>query len=67
MGEKTRLNLLLQADGDVIISTEDTERGRRLGVEFCSVGSGGGRNPVIVNGLRDIIQKLVVEEKEERV
>ena len=59
MGEKTRLKLLLQADGDVILAIEDTERGRRLSIEFCSIGSGGGTNPIVVNGLRDIVRKLV--------
>ena len=59
MGKKTRLSLLLQADGDVVLIIEDIERGRRLSIEFCSVGLGGGRSPIIVNGLRDIVQKLV--------
>ena len=63
MGQKTRLHLILQADGDVVLTIDDIERGRQGSIEFCSVGSGGGRNPIIVDGLKDIIRKLVAAEK----
>lgn len=60
MGEKTRLDLLLQADGDVIIALLDIEKGRRLSMEFCSSG-GGGRDPRIAAKLREIIFMLAGE------
>jgi hypothetical protein len=68
MGEEVRMGLLLQADGDVVVTLQKVE-GRLvlpgLSIEFCSVGSGGGRNPEIVKGLREIIQRLVDKEKRE--
>lgn len=63
MGQKTCLNLLLQEDQDVILAIQDMENGRRLSIEFCSISAGGGRNPIIVNGLREIIKQLVAAEK----
>ena len=46
MGEPTRLDLIQQADGDVIVVLRDIETGVQLAIEFCTL-FGGGRNPII--------------------
>lgn len=54
MGETIFLDLLQQADGDVIVALQDLETGRRLSLEFCT-SNGGGRNPAIAKKLRELI------------
>ena len=58
MGESTRMQLLQQPDGDVILSLYNSDKGTRDSIEFCS-SSGGGRQPIIAKGLREIIRYLV--------
>lgn len=60
MGQTTRLNFILQADGDVVLSLGDTETGRKLSIEFCTISS-GGKNPTVLRGLQNIISNLVKE------
>lgn len=65
MGESTRLNLLEQPDGDIIVSIYEIKDGLKmpaLSIEFCTT-SGGGRNPIITRGLQQIILKLAEENK----
>lgn len=64
MGEDTRLHLIQQPDGDVIICLSNTENYTRESIEFCSV-SGGGRNPFIVRKLQEIIQYYATPTKGE--
>ncbi len=63
MGQPTRLNLLLQPDGDVVMSIyEIDEKGLKIprpSIEFCTMS----RNPIITRGLQQIIQKLAEENK----
>lgn len=68
MGEPTRLELIQQADGDVIVTmrlTQDPDRFedarivQPLSIEFCFGGAGGSRNPVISQKLRELIAVLV--------
>lgn len=58
MNQSTRMDLIYQADGDVVLSLTDQETGKRLSIEFCTISS-GGRNPVILRGLQTIISTLV--------
>lgn len=58
MGQSTRLELIQQADGDVIVSLVDLETGDRLGIEFCTRGS-GGKSPEMFRGLQGIISGFV--------
>ena len=62
MGQTTQLNLILQADGDVVLALNDKETGQRLSIEFCTIGGGGGRNPIIIKGLQRIIADLIKEK-----
>lgn len=63
MGQNTRLTLLQQPDGDVIISiyTLPDFSGISNSIEFCS-SSGGGRFPIIAQKVREII-KALIEQK----
>jgi len=62
MGKSTRLDLLLQAGGDVVVTMRDNKKGGRMSVEICSDG-GGGRNPAIARVLKQLIFKLVEDKK----
>jgi hypothetical protein len=57
MGENARLTLMLQPDGDVILTFYNTERGFIDSIEFCT-SSGGGRDPRIASKLRELIREL---------
>lgn len=57
MGEDTRLQLIQQPDGDVLITLYNTEKTVIESIEFCS-SSGGGRNPIIAKKLRELIAEL---------
>lgn len=52
MGEPTRLQLIVQGDGDVVVSIQE-KGGSSLGIEFCSLG-GGGRDPEVTLRLRQL-------------
>ena len=54
MGEDTRLHLLQQPDGDVIVVMSNSKEMTRDSIEFCSSG-GGGRYPWLTAKLREII------------
>ena len=54
MGEDTRLSLLQQADGDVIVVISNRKEMTRDSIEFCS-SSGGGHYPWLTKKLREII------------
>ena len=58
MGETARLRLLVQADGDVVLTFYNTEKGFIDSLEFCS-GNGGGRYPIIAKKLRELVAELV--------
>ena len=57
MGEDTRLHLIQQPDGDVIIVISNTEKHTQDGIEFCSI-SGGGHYPWLTQKLREIISEF---------
>jgi hypothetical protein len=57
MGETARIQLLLQPDGDVILSFYDTTKKLLDSIEFCT-SSGGGRDPRIASKLRELIKEL---------
>ena len=58
MGEDTRLQLIQQPDGDVIITLFNQKAGTIDSIEFCT-SSGGGRRPIIAQRLRDLIRDLM--------
>ena len=58
MGEDLRMQLLQQPDGDVIISLYNVKAGSLDSIEFCT-SSGGGRQPIIAQRLRDLIRDLM--------
>lgn len=58
MGEVARLRLLVQADGDVVLTLYNTKKKFIDSLEFCS-SSGGGRYPIIAKKLRELVAELV--------
>ena len=54
MGEDTRLHLMQQPDGDVILVLTNVEKLTVDSIEFCS-SSGGGHYPWLTQKLREII------------
>lgn len=54
------IGIYIQDDGDIIIKVKD-DRGRTGAIEFCSVGSGGGRSQRV----RDALIELAVAIQEE--
>ena len=58
MGEPARLRLLVQADGDVVLTFYNTEKGFIDSLEFCS-SNGGGRYPIIAKKLRELVAEIV--------
>jgi len=58
MGETARLRLLVQADGDVVLTFYDVEKRFIDSLEFCS-SNGGGRYPIIAKKLRELVAELV--------
>jgi len=61
MGEDTRLQLIQQSDGDVVVTLYNTKAGMMDSIEFCTSG-GGGRLPVIAVRLRELIRSLCDEQ-----
>lgn len=58
MGESTRMELIQQPDGDVIVMLYPISGSERAySIEFCTSG-GGGRLPVIAVRLRELIRSL---------
>ena len=57
MGEATRMGLIQQADGDVIVSLADSTRGVVLSIEFCTA-AGGGKYPHIAEKLRELVTAI---------
>ncbi|QDV59046.1 hypothetical protein [Rosistilla oblonga] len=71
MSPDGKLEILMQDDGDVIVnvkpSREDPHyRGSPFGVsvEFCSVGSGGGRSIHTLKALRDLFSAIEKDNAE---
>ena len=58
MGESSRLQLLQQPDGDVVVTLYNAEKSIIESIEFCS-SSGGGRQPIIAKKLRELIREMV--------
>jgi len=57
MGEDSRLALIQQPDGDVILTIYNTKKIIVESIEFCS-SSGGGHYPDLTKKLREIIALL---------
>lgn len=57
------LRLIVQEDGDVCLTVGD---GRKMavGIEFCTVGTGGGRSPRTVKALRELAQAMYLDNLE---
>lgn len=68
MSPNGRLTVIQQDDGDVIVgivpnSMEDARRHYVQSVEFCSVGSGGGRSPRTLEALRALMDAIEADNR----
>ncbi len=71
MGENVKMDLLRQVDGDVILQMVDYSYDpcRRIDLEFCSPGSGGGHQPIIhkmLSRMGGMLVKAIHEDKVNR-
>lgn len=63
MGEDTRLQLIQQVDGDVVLTLYNANKGSIDSIEFCS-SNGGGRYPWIAKKLREMIVNFQIVDTE---
>lgn len=61
MGEQTQMDLLVEEDGDVIVTLRGHNAALALSMQFCT-RMGGGRYPVISAKLRELV-KILAEEQ----
>lgn len=67
MSPRGHLKLLIQDDGDIIVSVYPEENGLiQMGgsVEFCAIGSGGGRSIHTIAALRALAEAMELDNKE---
>lgn len=69
MSADGRLRIMQQDDGDmiVVIVPPSEERTPSVSVEFCSVGSGGGRSPHTVKVLRLLMAAMRRDNAERKI
>jgi hypothetical protein len=62
MSQRGELSLIMQDDGDIIVSVLGVESGGPLyqesHVEFCSIGSCGGRSPKVRQALLQLMDAI---------
>lgn len=63
MSPGDELQLVLQEDGDVCLTVFKEGRGL-VGIEFCTVGSGGGRSPHTLKALRELLLAIATDNEE---
>jgi hypothetical protein len=64
MSPDGKLRVFLQPDGDVVLSIFDSGKQMMASIEFCSVGSGGGRSPNTLEALRNLYRAIERDNKE---
>lgn len=57
MGESTSMDLLIQSDGDAIISLRDKETGQRMEIEICTY-QGGTHTPELALRFKQMAEFL---------
>lgn len=66
MGQEV-LQAIIQDDGDVCISIHNSARDFRefskIGMEFCTIGSGGGKSPHTLRALQELVLAMARDEK----
>lgn len=67
MSRKGRLKIIQQDDGDIIVAVQSEENGLLMpgdSVEFCSIGSGGGRSEHTLAALRNLMVAMELDNAE---
>ncbi len=59
-----RLRLFKQPDGDICITVIDGA-GNQSGIEFCTIGAGGGRSPRTLQALYQLALAIRADNEEE--
>jgi hypothetical protein len=61
MSVRGRLRIIQQDDGDIIVAVQSERDGLLQpgdSVEFCTIGTGGGRSPRTLNALRALMAAM---------
>lgn len=64
------LRLLVEEDGDIIVSIAPSSQQRRgfaPSVQFCTIGSGGGKSPYTLAALRELMHAIRKDNEENPV
>ncbi len=66
MSPDGRLRVWMQQDGDLIVEVvpESSKQEPSASVEFCTVGSGGGRSPHTRKALMELMEAIKRDNKE---
>lgn len=59
-----RLRILLEDDGDVCVAIID-RHGEMADVQYCTIGSGGGRSPRTFEALRQLAAAMILDNLED--
>lgn len=63
MSRDGRLRVMIEDDGDVIVQV--TSEGRHFAaVQFCTIGSGGGRSPRVRAALLELARAIKADNEE---
>lgn len=62
MSQQGRLRLFKQDDGDICVTVIDAS-GESAGIEFCSIGMGGGKSAHTLTALNDLALAMIEDNK----
>jgi ATP-dependent protease HslVU (ClpYQ) peptidase subunit len=70
MSPRGKLTVLVQDDGDVIVCSQGMDRDLvqpGSSVEFCAIGSGGGRSPHTLRALYALVEAIERDNAEQPI
>ena len=64
MSPDGKLCMVMEDDGDICLSIIRGNNGRNKDVQFCSIGSGGGKSRHTLEALRNLMHAIELDNKE---
>jgi len=64
MSPDGKLCMVMEDDGDICLSVISGNGGRNTGIQFCTVGSGGGKSRHTLEALRNLMQAIHLDNEE---
>lgn len=64
MSPDGKLCMVMEDDGDICLSIIRGNNGRNRDVQFCSIGSGGGKSRHTLEALRNLMHAIELDNKE---